>query len=585
VTHDRERRPGSPTRGASSGSGGSSESIAGKRTLVEGLAPTGILPQEPASTTPDGVAPTGDGAARQQVDEPVAGDYQPGFIDHGDGANIRNRPAELAGSQALVPAPLPPATRVFVSGRHPQTSAWWYVTAFLPEAILRGYVQGFRVTTDLPEPTAKLHQVRAGDTAEDLAVQEFSSTVRDGHDLRYYENVLLFVNQQRGRAGIAGSYQGPGLIGSGANNIHLVAGHRIWLVSPAYARALENVVPAGSLTGGAVAKAKRLVGHIEDLVKSVTESPNHFGEVAGEYAQAIRDHMAEIIGIMAGFIMAEAASAFLAATPTGVGQIAAVAIHLGLAAFGAVGLMQAGVAALEHAIQWLTLAWTAKGKESQIATASTEFLKMLVSLAMAALSYMGIKGNMGKAVAIADKMPPMLPAYALAGGREIGGAGTGSAVATGVPGAAGPFGTAMAMSTKGEGESGASSEKDQGGKDAEHDSRTQKAQEAQGNSGKLTPGKNFKEHFITKKTLLEQTLGIRFGKLKDGGGEAFLKAISDGIGNGTFKYIGQGTLKKGMEAMNIYRGQGLTIVTKINGEWVTLLQSGEGIDLAIQMVP
>jgi hypothetical protein len=332
-----------------------------------------------------------------------------------------------------------------------------------------------------------------------------------------------------------------------------------------------------------VAKAKRFVGHIEDLVKSVTESPSHFTDVAGEYAQAIRDHMAEIIGIMAGFIMAEAASAFLAATPTGVGQIAAVAIQLGLAAFGAAGLVQAGVAALEHAVQWLTLAWTAKKKENQISAASKEFLKMLVSLAMAALSYMGIKSNMGKAVAIADKMPPMLPAHALAGGGQIGGAGR--AVATSVPGPAGPFGTAMAMSTKGDGESGVSSEKDQGGKDAEHDSPAPKAQEAQRSSGKLTPGKNFKEHFITKKALLERTLGTPLGKLKEGGGEAFLKAISDGVENDTFKYVGQGTLKKGMEAMNIYRGQGLTIVTKANGEWVTLLQSGEGMDLAIQMVP
>jgi hypothetical protein len=85
--------------------------------------------------------------------------------------------------------------------------------------------------------------------------------------------------------------------------------------------------------------------------------------------------------------------------------------------------------------------------------------------------------------------------------------------------------------------------------------------------------------------LLERTLGTKFGKLKEGGGEAFLKAISDAIDNGTFKYVGQGTLKKGMEVMNIYRGQGLTIVTKTNGEWVTLLQSGEGMDLAIQMVP
>ena len=113
----------------------------------------------------------------------------------------------------------------------------------------------------------------------------------------------------------------------------------------------------------------------------------------------------------------------------------------------------------------------------------------------------------------------------------------------------------------------------------------QKAQEAQGSSGKLTPRKNFKEHFITKKALLEEKLGVRVGKLKEGGGETFLKAISDGIEIGTFKYVGQGTLKKGMEAMNIYRGQGLTIVTKTNGEWVTLLQSGEGMDLAIRMVP
>jgi hypothetical protein len=191
---------------------------------------------------------------------------------------------------------------------------------------------------------------------------------------------------------------------------------------------------------------------------------------------------------------------------------------------------------------------------------------------------------MGKAVAIANKMPPMLPAYAVEGGGQISGAGTVSAVATGVPGPAGPFGTAMAVSTKGDSES-VSSEKDQGSKDAEHDAPTQKVKEAWESGGKLTPGKHFKEHFITKKALLEQTLGIRLGKLKEGGGEAFLKAISDGIENGTFKYVGQGTLKKGMEAMNIYRGQGLTIVTKTNGEWVTLLQSGEGMDLAIQMVP
>jgi hypothetical protein len=99
------------------------------------------------------------------------------------------------------------------------------------------------------------------------------------------------VNQQRGRAGITGRYQGPGILGGGANNVQLVAGHRIWLVSAQYAKALQSVVPSGSLTGGAVAKVKRFAGHIEDILRSVSESRHHLDEVAGEYAQAIRDHV------------------------------------------------------------------------------------------------------------------------------------------------------------------------------------------------------------------------------------------------------------------------------------------------------
>lgn len=216
------------------------------------------------------------------------------------------------------------------------------------------------------------------------------------------------------------------------------------------------MVPDDSLTNGAVAKVKRFASHIEDLVRSVTESPDHLAEVAGEYAQAISDHMVEIVGIVAGFIAAEALSAFLATTPTGVGQIAAVVIQLGLAAFGAAGMVVAGVEALEHAAQWLNLAWTAQGKEARIADASKEFLEMLVSIAMAALAYLGVKGNMGKAAANADSMPTMMPAFAVAGGGQVSGAGAGTTVATGLPGPAGPIGTAMAMSVADKGKGGGS---------------------------------------------------------------------------------------------------------------------------------
>jgi hypothetical protein len=129
---------------------------------------------------------------------------------------------------------LPPATRVFVSGQHPQTAEWLYITAYLPDTIARGYVQHFRAATDLPEPTATLHQIVAGDTAEGLARQQYASAVRDGHDLRYYENVLLHVNRERGRTG------GNAL--RIADNIHITP--------PSLTMSPAMVTPEGVVMGG-----------------------------------------------------------------------------------------------------------------------------------------------------------------------------------------------------------------------------------------------------------------------------------------------------------------------------------------------
>jgi hypothetical protein len=448
-----------------------------------------------------------DGAAAGEpaVDPPTPGDGRVGFIDNDQGANIRNRPGELAGSRTLTPTPLRPATRVFVSGRHPQTADWWYVTAYLSDSIVRGYVQGLRVVTDLPEPTARLYQIQAGDTAERLAVREFSSAVRDGQDLRFYENVLLYVNRRAGRAGVVGSYQDPGVLGGGANNVHLVADRRIWLVSPEYARTLHDAVPDGSLTDGAVASVRRFAGHIEDIIASVTTSPGHLDEVAGEYAQAIRDHMAEIVGVIAGFVAAEALSAFLASTPTGVGQIVAVMIQLTLALLGAAGMATAIVGAVQHADRWLRQAWTANGNPARIAEASRNFLRMLVDIAMAVLAYLGVRGNTARAAAITSSMPTALPALAVVGGGRLPGAGAGTAVATGVPGPAGPLGTAVAMSQHGDEGGGSQPEVViEGTADAAH----------------------------------EAAQATRFGRAEGGGTFRFLGNSSQGI-EGFFRRLGQ----------------------------------------------
>jgi hypothetical protein len=350
----------------------------------------------------------------RDIARPASGINKIGFVDSSDGANVRSAPAE-SGGQILTDEPLPATTKVFVSGVHPAAGQWWYVTAFLSQGMVRGYVQYFRINTELPEATAKLYQVKQGDSAEKLAVQEFSSAVRAGHDLRYYENVLLYVNQ--GRDGIKGTYQSPGLLGGGVNNIQLEAGRRIWLVSPAYARALESVVPRGSMTGGVYGKVKNFAQHINDILASVYRAPDQLDDVAGDYAAVLRDHVVEIVGVIAAFVAAEALSAFLAATPTGVGQLAAVIIQLTLAAVGVAGMVAASVQALQHAEKWLLLAWAAKGEDARIHAASREFVEMLVSIAMAALAYAGVRGNVGRALSIAEKLPALGVRSAATGAR------------------------------------------------------------------------------------------------------------------------------------------------------------------------
>jgi hypothetical protein len=360
------------------------------------------------------------------IDSPKPGIHKTGFIDNDDGANIRTRPAE-SGGKTLTAQPLPPATRVFVGGRHPETPQWWYVNAYFSDCIVRGYVQNFRIVTELPEPGAKLYQVKPNDTVEKLARREFASGVRDGHDLRYYENVLLYVNRQAARDGIDGMFQNPNLWGGGSNNIKLVVGKRIWLVSPDFAKQLENIVPSGSFSGGAVAKAGRIYGHIRDIVQSITDSPKYFWEVAGEYAEVIYEHLPEIIATVAGFVLAESVSASLAASPTGVGQLAAVLIQLILALLGVQAIVESLGEVVDHAGKWLREAWAAEGNPRKLGEASKEFLHMLVGIAIAALSVLGTKANVGKGLKISNAIriePPGLgfsPALATDTGMVLGG--------------------------------------------------------------------------------------------------------------------------------------------------------------------
>ncbi|WP_211485369.1 AHH domain-containing protein [Corallococcus exiguus] len=331
-----------------------------------------------------------------------------GFIDQGDGANLRTLPAEMKGSTCLTPAPLPPGTRVSVIRNHAQAPGWSYVSTVVGGYLLQGYVQALRITTQLPEPAATLYQVRPGDRLEPIAARIYRQAIQPGRDLRFYENVIHHVNVKNGRKGVQRI----------DGDVRLVAGERIWLVSIAFANQLQGIVSSGSITHEAIAKARQAARHLEDVITSVRQADQYFGEVTGQYGKAILDNWQEISAMVVGFIAAEALSTFLAATPTGVGQLAAALIQLGLAAFGAHGLIEAGGEALKHAQLWLTQAWEANGSPEKLKEASKSFLRMMVSIAMAALALMGVKTNAGRGLKLMTSVkitPPRIYMMAAAG--------------------------------------------------------------------------------------------------------------------------------------------------------------------------
>ncbi|MEE4491097.1 polymorphic toxin-type HINT domain-containing protein [Streptomyces sp. BE230] len=94
--------------------------------------------------------------------------------------------------------------------------------------------------------------------------------------------------------------------------------------------------------------------------------------------------------------------------------------------------------------------------------------------------------------------------------------------------------------------------------------------------------KKFKDHFLRHKKVVEDALGTKYKKLKEDG-PRFRDDIAKAVKDGTFKLVGKGTLKKGEPEGLIYRGNGVTIVLKENGDFWTALKSGEGMDTAIEI--
>lgn len=97
---------------------------------------------------------------------------------------------------------------------------------------------------------------------------------------------------------------------------------------------------------------------------------------------------------------------------------------------------------------------------------------------------------------------------------------------------------------------------------------------------KIKPGKNFKDHFLRHKKLLEKVTGKKYKKFKTDSQE-FLDDIGRIIDDKIVEYKGKGTINRDSEILEIYRGNGITVIIKEDGEWVTILEQGSGMDLNI----
>ncbi|MFY1825796.1 eCIS core domain-containing protein [Myxococcus fulvus] len=205
--------------------------------------PSPPAPPTPPTTTTSDVPPTQSGT-------PI---NKNGLVAAEEGVNLRASPD--TGSAPL--ERLPQNTRMFVSRE--QSGGWYFV--MLVDGRF-GYVAKSHVTVDLPDPEAKLYRIASGETALDI-VQRFykSDATKWGQDERFFVNVLVFVNAERGRKGIFK----PDPEGDW-DTTQTHAGSQIWIPGVEFAKALKGQVSSGSITYEAYQKVKNVITAIGEFL-------------------------------------------------------------------------------------------------------------------------------------------------------------------------------------------------------------------------------------------------------------------------------------------------------------------------------
>jgi hypothetical protein len=135
-----------------------------------------------------------------------------------------------------------------------------------------------------------------------------------------------------------------------------------------------------------------------DLVHSVTEAPQHAGEIlVGEVWDAIKEHWASFLAVTMGMVAAEITIGFLAGLPepTLLSKVVAIILQgLVLAILGYFAAVELK-AAYDEGGKWLSLGMSANGDPKTVSEASRSFVRMIRSIILAILALIGARAKVG----------------------------------------------------------------------------------------------------------------------------------------------------------------------------------------------
>lgn len=178
-----------------------------------------------------------------------------GVVYKDEGVNLRDQP--LPGDQSTIIRLLPFNTKLFVDQE--VSAEWYHVTLTTGEY---GYVAKSHIKTNLPEPGAKLHKIKSAESAIGIAEQHYKAHAQSwGEDLRFYVNVLEFVNRGDGPRGIYKAHPDDSW-----ENTQTRADYLIWIPSVDFAKSLKGKVGSGSITYEAWNTVKQVASAVADFI-------------------------------------------------------------------------------------------------------------------------------------------------------------------------------------------------------------------------------------------------------------------------------------------------------------------------------